>query len=152
MKMQIPNRAMRVMMSSTINVKTETFESNLFSPFITMASSQDMNIEHPNGSDGWLPAEPSVVKQEQSDPAAAGYTTPRRSTIRHKKSIRTGSTSRHSSQPRESGIVPLVNGNGTTPAVDEASVEDNLQNRAVSANNNLTPKQRSRIAKSEGQS
>ena len=149
MKMQIPNRGKRVMMSSTINVKTETFESILFSPIITMASSQDMNIEHPNGSDGWLPAEPPVAKQEESDPAAAGHTSTRRSTIRRKKAIHSGSTSRHSSQPRESGI---SNGNGSTPAADEAEVEEDLKNRAVSANNNLTPKQRSRIAKSEGQS
>lgn len=113
-----------------------------------MASSQDMIIEHPNGSDGWLPAEPPVVKQEESDPVD----TTRRPTIRRKKVMRTGSTSRHSSQPREDAVVPLVNGNGTAPAVDEASVEEDLKNRAVSANNNLTPKQRSRIAKSEGQS
>ena len=101
-----------------------------------MASSQDMNIEHPNGSEGWLPAETPDTHH---------------STTKRKKVMRTGSTSRHSSQAQESGVVPLVNGNGTTPAVDEASVED-LKNRAVSANNSLTPKQRSKIAKSEGQS
>ena len=108
-----------------------------------MASSQDMNIEHPNGSDGWLPAE---VKQEHDTSAS-----PRRSTTKRRKGFRTGSTSRHSSQQRESGVAPLLNDNETIPAVDEASAED-LKNRAVSANNNLTPKQRSRIAKSEGQS
>lgn len=111
-----------------------------------MASSQDMNIEHPNGSEGWLPAETPVIKQEESDPVDTHH-----STTKRKKVMRTGSTSRHSSQAQESGVVPLVNGNGTTPAVDEASVED-LKNRAVSANNSLTPKQRSKIAKSEGQS
>ena len=108
-----------------------------------MASSQDILIEHPNGSDGWLPAEPPVVKQEDQD-------SPRRSTVRRKKASRTGSTSRHSSQQRDSGVAPLINGNNG--AVDDASVEEDLKNRAVSANNNLTPKQRSRIAKSEGQS
>ena len=112
----------------------------------TMASSQDMNIEHPNGSEGWLPAEPPVVKQEELDPVDTSH----RSSIRRKKVMRTGSTSRHSSQPRESGVIPPVNDIGTTPA-DETSAED-LKNRAVSANNNLTPKQRSRIAKSEGRS
>jgi hypothetical protein len=107
-------------------------------------ASQDMNIEHPNGSDGWLPAEPPVLKQEESDPADAPA--PRRSTTKRKKPM---STSRHSSQPREGGVA-----NGPTPAVDEGSlaVEEDLKNRAVSANNNLTPKQRSRIAKSEGRS
>lgn len=110
-----------------------------------MASSQDINIEHPNGSEGWLPAEPPLVKQE-SDPVdtAAG---PHRSSTMRKKVMRTGSTSRHSSQPRDIGVAPVY-GNGTTPAVDE----EDLKNRAVSANNNLTPKQRSRIAKSEGKS
>ena len=144
MKMQITNRGKRAMMSSTINLKNrDSFESNLFSPIISMASSQDMKIQHPNGSDGWLPAEPLVLKQEESDTAEtpADHTTPRRSTVRRKKAMRTGSTSRHSSQPRD----------GRTSAVDETSVED-LKNRAVSANENLTPKQRSRIAKSEGQS
>ena len=98
----------------------------------------DMNIEHPNGSEGWLPAEQPVLKRGESDTADS----PRRSSIKHRK----GSISRHSSQQRESGVV-----NETTPVADETSVED-LKNRAVSANNNLTPKQRSRIAKSEGQS
>ena len=103
-----------------------------------MASSQDMVIEHPNGSDGWLPA-------EQPEPVD----TPHRSSTTKRKRV----FGRHSSQQqRESAVVPLVNDNGTTPAaVDDTPVED-LKNRAVSANNSLTPKQRSRIAKSEGQS
>ena len=103
-----------------------------------MASSQDMVIEHPNGSEGWLPAEQPVQSEHVDTPL-------RSTTSKRKKVFRTGSTSR---QPPESAVVD----NETTPAaVDEASVED-LKNRAVSANNNLTPKQRSRIAKSEGQS
>ena len=121
-------------------LETETaLNQNLSSP---MASSQDMNIEHPNGSEGWLPAESPVVKQEESDPVDTPH---RHSTTKRKKK-------RHSSQPQEIGVVPLVNDIETTPAVveTELSVED-LKNRAVSANNNLTPKQRSRIAKSEGQ-
>lgn len=84
----------------------------------------DMNIEHPNGSDGWLPTE---LPQESDH----------RSSIKRKKVIRSrsGSTSRHSSQRDV-----------------DAPVEENMKNRAVSANNSLTPKQRSRIAKAEGQS
>ena len=105
----------------------------------------DLNIEHPNGSDGWLPAETPAQKQDESE----GHTTPRRSTTKTKKTRRTGSTSRHSSQLQEAGV-PIVN--GTTPAVDNASVDEDLKNRAVLANNNLTPKQRSKIEKSEGQS
>ena len=100
-----------------------------------MASSQDIHIEHPNGSDGWLPAETTPLKQEDPD-------TPRRSTIgtsKRKKPFRT---------EQQQGVAPV----NDAPAVDEISVEEDLKSRAVSANNNLTPKQRSRIAKSEGQS
>jgi hypothetical protein len=96
-------------------------------------------IEHPNGSDGWLPAEQPVIKQEESEAVHP--------TSKRKKVMRT-----HSSQQQESPVGPLVNGNdGTTQAVDDKASLD-LKNRAVSANDNLTQKQRSRIAKSEGQS
>ena len=126
-----------------------------------MASSQD--IPHPDGSDGWLPAEqPSPTKQEGMPPVKTGETdvdtpasatTPLRRSTFKRKPARTGSTSRHSSvQPPEVEGVALVNDDGTAVhTVDEASEED-LKNRALSANNSLTPKQRSRIAKSEGQS
>ena len=100
-----------------------------------MASSQDIHIEHPNGSDGWLPAE--TVLKEDSDPH-------RRSTIATSKRKKPFASTHSAAQQQEV--------NGTTPAVDESSVDDDLKSRVVTANNILTPKQRSKIAKSEGQS
>ena len=114
-----------------------------------MASSQDPVIQHPNGSDGWLPAE--QPKQEASKEEADIDTpaSPTRSTLRtsKRKPARTASTSINSATAQPEEGVALVNGNAT---MDET--EEDLKNRALSANNNLTPKQRSRIAKSEGQS
>jgi hypothetical protein len=111
-----------------------------------MASVQDPIIQHPNGSDGWLPAE----QPKQEEPPETDIDTPAsptRSRTSKRKPARTGSTSIHSATAQPEEGVALVNRNAT---VDET--EEDLKNRALSANNNLTPKQRSRIAKSEGQS
>ena len=109
----------------------------------TMSSSQDLIIEHPNGSDGWLPAE--QPKQDDTPKDSDHSTTPLRRTSK-RKLPRTSSASR---QPEEA--ITLIDTDQTPGSqVDEVS-EEELKNRALSANNSLTPKQRSKIAKSEGQ-
>lgn len=101
---------------------------------------KDIIIQHPNGSDGWLPAEnfnpPSPTERPFQRPTISAPPSKRKSAFR--------GPSRHPSvtvEPREN-----VN---DAPA---ASSDEDLQNRVVSVNNNLTLKQRSKIAKLEGQS
>lgn len=101
-------------------------------PHPTLVNHQGI-IEHPNGSDGWLPAE-NLVPPPSSPPHRSTTGT----LLKRKSIIRAPSTSRKG-----------INGDVNTPPVLS---DEELQNRAVSANHNLTPKQRSRIAKSEGQS
>lgn len=112
-------------------------------------------IPHPNGSEGWLPAEAfnAPIKQDTDTPAGA-TTTLRRSTIStsprksafHSRTSSTQPSTVHPTDGKQTSA--LVNGTETTPP---AVADEELQNRAVSANNNLTPKQRHKIAKSEGQ-
>ncbi|KAF8802472.1 hypothetical protein BYT27DRAFT_6761869 [Phlegmacium glaucopus] len=114
-------------------------------------------IQHPNGSDGWLPAEafnspPSSVKQESNGVARRSTisTSPRKSAVHSRTPSRHASTTAH---PIEEKQVPAVVNGGEAPApaitTAPAVTDEELQNRAVSADNNLTPKQRSKIAKSE---
>ena len=100
-------------------------------PHPTLVNHQGI-IEHPNGSDGWLPAENLVPPPSPPHRSTTG------TLLKRKSIIRAPSTSRKG-----------INGDVNTPPVLS---DEELQNRAVSANHNLTPKQRSRIAKSEGQS
>ena len=93
----------------------------------SLSSSQGI-IEHPNGSDGWLPAENFNLPPNQEE----------RSTPKRKSAFR---TSRHTTTEPRSALV-----NGTPPAVAAPMPDEELQNRVVL----LTPKQRSRIEKSEG--
>src|SRR5271169_6426543 len=100
----------------------------------SLHSSQGI-IEHPNGSDGWLPAESFNLKQDESDNTrrSTAATAPKR-----KSAFGTRSPARHpATEPRSEGVVP-VNGTPATAAIPD----EELQNRAVLADNNLTPKQK----------
>jgi hypothetical protein len=159
------NRVM-MMMSFTSNLKSDNLRHFvLLNCSITMASilpppvhhptlipQHNLIIEHPNGSDGWLPAE-AFPKPDTGTP-----TTVRRSTTtgtsplsKRKSAFRGPSTSRNLSVTEARQTAPFVDATGTTAPVPAVTSDEELQNRAVSADNVLSPKQRSRIAKSEGQ-
>ncbi|KAF8150685.1 hypothetical protein B0H34DRAFT_801621 [Crassisporium funariophilum] len=158
-------------------------------------------IQHPNGSEGWLPAENMPVPQQQSDPfnpssrvvsptaKLDNYASPGRMASPTRAGIPpdalgasnasvTASTTRRATTggvfaPKVNGNATslgrassrrsahttgegrqitgsaFVNGAGTTGPSATAESDDELHNRGLMAHNNLTPKQKSKIARSE---
>lgn len=121
-------------------------------------------VEHPNGSDGWLPTEDPEHKPEPHTAVAASEAnspvqpngpppiaapilpvgagdTVRSSRIGSVASRRTGSIKR---------ISAFAGGAGATGPGATADVDEELENRKAEAQRNLTPKQRSKVDQEEG--
>lgn len=127
-------------------------------------------VEHPNGSEGWLPTEQQSTRpvaettvspdqqqtqtQTQQTPSVdagppASYAAPRTSASlarsASKKSAFTSSEGKHIFGSA------FVNGAGTTGPFSTVEADEELLNRANEAETNLSPKSKAKIYKSEAQ-
>lgn len=128
-------------------------------------------VEHPNGSEGWLPAEglPTTnTNTTAGNPPSSGKASPmgfnthtRHGTAGTTFTTSSGgggslrrSTSRRSAHTASDGRMitgsAFVNGAGTTGPYATAESGDDVAVRTKEANVMLTPKQKSKIAKNEG--
>ncbi|PPQ75253.1 hypothetical protein CVT24_007431 [Panaeolus cyanescens] len=121
-------------------------------------------VEHPNGSDGWLPTEepksmpepqvasaaPAVIPSDRSKeppPAVVNAAVPADETARPS---RVGSiTSRRTGASLKRVGSAFANGAGTTGPEATAEPDEELENRIAEAHQSLTPKQRSKVRREE---
>lgn len=123
---------------------------------------------HPNGSEGWLPAADADAAASTSprtgaklrksgsvhSRAGGARSSSRASSVHRSGSIGGQSTGRRSiftnSQGNAVAGSTFINGAGTTGPNASAEADESLHTRAASANDALTPKQKSKIVKAEG--
>jgi len=130
-----------------------------------------LSVEHPNGSEGWLPTEqqptrPVLVaetivspdQQQQThqtqktpsvDVGPASYVAPRTSASLARSASKK-STLTNSEGKQITGSA-FVNGAGTTGPYSTVEADEELFNRASEAETNLSPKAKAKIYKSEGE-
>ena len=134
-----------------------------------------LSVEHPNGSEGWLPTDNVPTEQQSARPVAettvspdqqqqtqqtqqtpsvdagppVSYTAPKTSaSLARSASKKSAFTNSEGKQITGSAF---VNGAGTTGPFSTVEADEELLNRANEAETNLSPKSKAKIYKSEGE-
>ena len=117
---------------------------------------------HPNGSEGWLPAEdipPESINGPSGNPARSSRVSALATSLRRNRSLGAASTRSVSKRSLFTNVdgkpvdgSTFINGAGTTGPGSAAIADESLHRRHSIANESLDKKQRAKIEKSEGES